>query len=75
MNLTIKILLTGTFLLMIMRAWVATITVSTIGVMAQGRITRVQRDKMDALVDKSTAKSLGLSVWLTALATLVWVFL
>jgi len=75
MALTVKILITTTLFIWVMKSVMNTTAVATTGVLADSRLTQVQRDKMSDMTGKSVMKTVGVSLWSTMLMAAVWIWL
>lgn len=77
MATAVKILLTATFSIMILKAWLNTVAFATATLLAgqSGKLSQTQKDRADHRTGVATLKALGLTLWVSALGTLVWVWL
>jgi len=76
MDLTVKILISITFLLLIMKSWIGAVAVATATVMTEqsGRVKPEAVKKLNQTGGEVTLRALGISIWMTALLTLMWIF-
>ena len=75
MALTVKLLISATFLFAVMKAWLSATATATVSVLTKGRANRAQQNAMDDLTGKATVKATGVSVWSITLLSLMWTFL
>jgi hypothetical protein len=73
-TITLKILITLTFLFYLLKSWAKAFAVATISVLAKDA-SPAARKKVGDATGKATVKAFGTLFWMAPLTALTWIFL